>query len=100
MKTYNLTDSNGELIAFEVSNTLLSRRKAVKVIEKLNGVEILKRPKWFSFKNQDVFCEFVYEGTTYQIEEPWGDNSRYWIGPKSKGPNNKVGEILECFNNG
>ena len=98
MKTHKITDEQGNLFAFEVSNTWLSRRKAVKVVQKLSAVEITKRPKWFSFQNQDVFCEFIYKGTTYQVEEPWGDNSRYWIGPKSNSGKNDVSEIIDCFN--
>jgi len=99
MKTYIYKDNDGKTIAFEVSNTWLSRRRAVKIVENLDAVKILKRPIWFSFKNQDVFCEFKYKGNVYIIEEPWGDSSRYWIGPKEEGNSNALNEILECFKN-
>jgi len=33
----------------------------------------------------DVFCEFEVAGETFVIEEPFADNSRYWIGPVGAG---------------
>jgi hypothetical protein len=99
METHKITYEDGNLFAFEISSTWCSRRKAVSIIERLNNVEITKRPKWFSFKGQDVFCEFNYKDISYLIEEPWGDSSRYWIGPEEKSGNSGINEILECFNN-
>jgi hypothetical protein len=33
-------------------------------------------------KGEDEFCEFEIKGQKFVALEPFGDNSRYWIGPK------------------
>jgi hypothetical protein len=32
-------------------------------------------------KSRDIHVEFKYMGQAYIVWEPFGDNSRYWIGP-------------------
>ena len=41
-----------------------------------------------------MFCEFVLDGVLFEGEEPYGDNSRYWIGPSGTGIDDKP---LEYF---
>lgn len=77
MRTYDICKENGELMAFEVNNLLLTRLGAIRVVRRISGVKILATP-WV---RQDVFCRFALEGREFLIEEPWGDNSRYWVGP-------------------
>ena len=94
MKTYPLLDKEGKLQAFEVGNLMLSRRRATRIVESISGSTILRRPKWFSFSNQDIFCEFVINEVHFLIEEPFGDNSRYWVGKKELGWCSEI-EIVE-----
>jgi len=43
---------------------------------------IVRRPKFLSWLRESEFCQFEVEGITFVVEEPFGDNSRYWIGPR------------------
>ncbi len=82
MKTYELLDEGGRLYAFEVNNTGLGRRGVCRVVETIPQAEIKRRPKFLSWFREEVFCEFEVEGETFVAWEPFGDNSRYWIGPE------------------
>ena len=75
MRTYPLHDAQGQLVAFEVSS-LLGRRLARRVIAAFPCANIVS-----SSLREDQFCEFEIAGIRFAIEEPFGDNSRYWIGP-------------------
>ena len=82
MKIYDLKNKDGEIYAFEIQN--IGRRKVSKIVKKIPGSIVKKFPSLFSWiKGQDEFCEFEVDGCTFVIEEPFGDNSRYWIGPKN-----------------
>ena len=62
-------------------NTWLGRRGALRILERVPGVKVVRKPKRFaSWFRETVFCEFEIDGVRFEIEEPFGDNSRYWIG--------------------
>jgi len=49
------------------------------------GINITKTPKRiFSWFREDEFCEFSLNGVLFKVWEPFGDSSRYWIGPDDK----------------
>ena len=80
MKLYDLKDGSGRTFAFEVGN--FGRHRACRFVGKIPGVIILRRQRHFQFSSEDEFCEFQLEGQRFVIWEPYGDNSRYWVGPK------------------
>ncbi len=82
MKVHDLKDEDGRVVAFEVENSGLSRRSAGRVARAIPGSHIIRRNRVFAGK--DEFCEFEVDGVTFVIWEPWGDNSRYWIGPSPR----------------
>lgn len=75
MRTYPLYDPQGRLVAFEVSS-LLGRRLARRVAASVPGARIVS-----TNLREDQFCEFEIASARLAIEEPFGDNSRYWVGP-------------------
>jgi hypothetical protein len=86
MKTYPIENEQGKLHAFEIDNFRIGRSGATKVIAGVPGVVVLRQPKkLFSWFREEVFCEFELKGICFQIDEPYGDNSRYWIGQKEEG---------------
>src|SRR5262245_34019463 len=85
LKLYEIRDDQNRVIAFEISNLFISRRRVCRVVERIAGARITTRPKFLSWSRQDVFCEFELDGASFQIEEPYGDNSRYWVGRKPPG---------------
>jgi hypothetical protein len=82
MKTYALRDTEGRTLAFEVSNLLLGRRAVVRIVRTVPGVRITKEPRRWRLSNDEDFCEFELAGVRFVVSEPYGDNSRYWIGPQ------------------
>jgi hypothetical protein len=77
MKIYEGHNKEGELVYFEISTTLLSRKTAIRIIKEIPDVKIIKEEK-----REDAFCVFALGGRVFQIWEPFGDNSRYHIGEK------------------
>jgi hypothetical protein len=96
MKTYDLIDDSGRLFAFEVPSRL-GRVGIRKIIEKIPGAKILKFYGYFATGGEDIRGEFELNGKIFDVFEPFGDNSRYWIGPKHKGFCDEINIIRETF---
>lgn len=83
MRVYDLKDDRGRVISFEVENLFLSRNRTGRIIRRIPNVNVTKGPQLFSFSEADEFCEFEIQGEKFVACEPFGDNSRYWIGTQS-----------------
>lgn len=98
METFSIKDNNDSQFAFEIENIYLSLNKVGKILSTLEGIRIHKRRK--PFEASEHLIEFDYKGHQYEVWEPFGDSSRYWIGPK-KGTeivaNNQIREIEDVF---
>ena len=77
MRTYPLRRADGSLFAFEVTSVWVSFHSLFKVLRSVDGVTEVKR----NFFNEDR-ASFSYGGERWVVNEPFGDNSRYWIGPE------------------
>ena len=97
MKVYDLHDPNGHVFAFEVENIFLSRRGVVRVVRAIPGVVVARTPRLFSWLREEEFCEFVIDGQTFVAWESFGDNSRYWIGPKPPHWCEQLTRVREAF---
>lgn len=95
MRTYDLKDKKGRVFAFEVSNFLLGRQNLCKVILTVPNAKILRKPKRFS--SEETFCEFKVENQRFTAMEPFGDNSRYWIGPKPPKWCKQIRKVQKAF---
>jgi hypothetical protein len=94
---HDLHADDGSLRAFEVENILLSRRRACKIVESITGATIVRRTRIFG--DSDDFCEFTLDGFNFIIEEPFGDNSRYWVGSKEAAGSTVLPKVREAFQN-
>ncbi len=85
--------------AFEIENAYISLTSIVGLIASVDGATDVKKRKLFA-KKDDVHIEFNYMGKPYIVWEPFGDNSRYWIGPKN-GPDSAldIQGLEEVFRN-
>ena len=81
LKLYDLKDSSGRVFAFEVGNALLGRQGLCRVVNSIPGVRIVRRPRRWTLFDDDRFCEFTLREARFVAWEPWGDSSRYWVGP-------------------
>jgi len=88
MKTYPLLDESEFKVGFEIENVYIGLGNIVKLISTIDKVKNVKRRRIFDFKKEN-HLEFDYCGDRFIVLEPFGDNSRYWIGPKEK-PNKGI----------
>ena len=86
MKTYDFKDADGRVFAYEVDNFHLGRNGLCRLVTRIPGCIVARKPNWFRwpFRGEDEFCEFELDGIRFVVWEPWGDNCRYWVGPKSE----------------
>lgn len=95
MKIHEIRDEAGRIAAFEVAN--FGRHRAARFVSKIPGVNVIKRQKHFQFTADDEFCEFELNGKRFFILEPFGDNTRFLIGPKLSGWCTELDEIRRSF---
>jgi hypothetical protein len=95
MHVRDLPSLEGKTRAFEISNLLLTRSRACKVAEAIPGAKIMKRSRLF--RDTDEFCIFTIGPDEFAIEEPYGDNSRYWIGTKDGEPSQSLPLVRRAF---
>ncbi len=82
MRIHDLRDEEGHVFTFEIDNLNVGRKDVCAVVRAIPGATIIRGPKLFSWLREEEFCEFEIEGQRFKIWEPFGDNSRYWIGPQ------------------
>ncbi|UPG91191.1 hypothetical protein L2Y96_05275 [Luteibacter aegosomaticola] len=98
MRTFPLTKA-GKTFAFEIEHTYVSRRAVAKLLKQAEDVTDVRLRRRFG-SSDDVRVDFNYLGSTYVVWEPFGDNSRYWIGPKEPGPRDPDIRCLEALFDG
>jgi hypothetical protein len=78
MRVFEIRSEDDRLRGFEVENLWLSRRSVARIVQSIPGVRLIRaNSSWFG---RDDFCEFELNDVRFVAEEPFGDNSRYWIG--------------------
>ncbi len=92
MKTYSIKDEADCSFAVEVDVAFFSLRNLVRTIATVEGVSDVAVRKAFS-KSGDVRATFRYRGEEFAVVEPFGDNSRYWIGPAGQTPHRDISSI-------
>ena len=91
MKTYPITNDDGSLRGFEIA-VPLSHRPIYRTLRSVEGVTEIRRT-WF---NEDRI-KFKFNGEPFIVWEPYGDNSRYWIGPAEPPSEQDISPIHEAF---
>lgn len=64
---------------FEIDNTFVPLNTIVRILRSIDGVTQIKKRRLFS-KWEDIHIWFKYNNRDFIVLEPYGDNSRYWIG--------------------
>lgn len=83
MNTYSAkTSPDGRLVAFEVENAYIGPAGVARLLQQAAGVSEVKRRHLFS-GDGDVHVHFKHLGHPCIVWEPYGDNSRYWVGPEN-----------------
>jgi len=79
MRTRRMHNADGQLTGFEIGNALITRLGVLRILERIPGVVITKRPRWWRSWEDDDFVHFTLNGHTFLAIEPFGDNDCYWI---------------------
>jgi len=79
MTTYRLANEKVAVFAFEVSVLETGQRAIAKLLQNIDGVSNVSVREPFSSSN--ALVKFTYQNVDFVVFEPFGDNSRYWIGP-------------------
>lgn len=97
MRTYSYEGlSGGAPIAFEIDNAYVGLRAIHKLLTSIEDVTEVRPRRLFS-KWDTVHIRFKFKGRDYFVVEPFGDNSRYWIGPESEDHHAGIEEIRRAF---
>lgn len=80
MKTYPIKTEQGMCWAFEIENAYIRPRTIGALLAGVSGLTDIRVRKPFSSAS-DVHVHFRYRDREFVVWEPYGDNSRYWIGP-------------------
>lgn len=81
MKTWPIKGEKNQVFAFEIKNVSIGVSSMADLLKTVPEVSAVSVRKLFS-KSSDVHIEFFYCGHELMVWEPFGDNSRYWIGPR------------------
>jgi hypothetical protein len=76
MTTYPIFREDGTLHAFEVTSGWLTFRPLYAILRSVPGVTNVRR----QLSNDDRIT-FSYDAAQFVVHQPYGDSSRYWIGP-------------------
>ncbi len=83
MRTYPAkTSPDGRLVAFEVENAYIGPSAVAGLLQQVADISEVKRRRLFS-GDGDVHVRFKHRGHPCIVWEPYGDNSRYWVGPEN-----------------
>lgn len=84
METFALRNDANELVAFEIpSSYFMSSRAVARYLSRCPGVSISKVRRLFAGADE-IHVRFTFKGESFDVWEPFGDNSRYWIGPSTE----------------
>ena len=97
MWVHDAFDEHGKLQYFEIDNTFTPRGVAYRFVASIPGVQIIKKPKFWSFGDDDVFCIFKLGDKTLEIWEPYGHNSRFHIGANPPGWCRELEIVRDAF---
>jgi hypothetical protein len=76
MRTFPIKHQDGTLHAFEVPNTFLFGGTIERILLSVPSVSAIQRGP-----NRELRFRFQFAGVPCVVEEPYGDSSRYWVGP-------------------
>jgi hypothetical protein len=98
VKIRDMHNDDGALTGFAVSNLLLRRRGVGRIIRSLTDARIIREQPPYRIGGRDDFLEFVLDGITFLVIEPFGDNSEYWIvSEPTTGDSEQLRKAREAF---
>lgn len=95
MQTFPISDSQDSVkIGFEIENAYASSREVARIVSGIAGVSDVEFiGSWLS--DGDLRLRFRFRGEIFVVVEPFGDSSRYFIGPELERRNVESINVVE-----
>jgi hypothetical protein len=90
MRTFPARDSGAVLRGIEVEHIYISRGRLGRVLSSVEGVASVRKAPRIR-RREGYQLDFELGGVPYTVWEPYGDSSRYWIGPCEPTPGDAEG---------
>jgi hypothetical protein len=98
MHTAHVSDQDGHLAAFEISNSVLGRRAVAAIIQELPWTTSVRGPHpVVSRPFRDTFCEFEVGESHFEVTEPYGDSDVYVVGAAGSAPQAGTADLQAAF---
>jgi hypothetical protein len=81
MRVYPALERDQQLIAFEIDNVYFTVAGLREILRGVSDVSNVKSRALFS-SPAELIISFDYKNHPMIVWEPYGDSSRYWIGPE------------------
>ena len=94
MRTWPIVKADGSLRGFEITSAWVTFSPLFRILRSVPGVSDVRRNR-----RKDDRVLFNYYGKPGVVHEPWGDNSRYWVGLENPdgSPDVDIGPIHDAF---
>ncbi|GAA3930327.1 hypothetical protein [Litoribacillus peritrichatus] len=79
MQVFELKNAEGEVTAFEISNSFMGSGSIARFIKRCEGCDVTSVRKLF--QSDDVHVHFIFEDQAFTVSEPHGESSRLVIAP-------------------
>lgn len=96
MRTFPVLSDHGTVRAFEIDNVLVSASRIGTILLSIPEVTNLSVRRPFS-PQSDWLVRFEFRGRRFFVTEPFGDNSRLWIGPEDQGDCEGIESLLAAI---
>lgn len=96
MKTFPVVDENTRVVGFEIENAYIAPSTVASVLSSVSGVSEVRRRRPFS-RWDDIHVRFRFRNAECVVEEPFGDNSRYWIGQQDTAERVDLRDVEKAF---
>lgn len=93
---YELLNEKGVLYAFEIESVYMPISQIIDTLKNSEGVSQIRKREMFSSEGE-VHIRFKLNGVEYIVWEPYGDNSRYWVGPDKDLFDDKIIDLFNSF---
>jgi hypothetical protein len=98
VKIKDMHNDAGLLTGFAICNLFVRRRGVGRIIRSIDGARIIREQPIFRFGGRDDFLEFVIDGMTFLVIEPFGDNSEFWVvSEPTTGDSEQLRKTREAF---
>lgn len=82
MRVHPVVERNGEIVAFEIENLLIGTRQIARILSEEPQVAEVQARRPFA-REKSPLVRFKLASESFIVDEPYGDSSRYWIGPEN-----------------